>query len=394
MKLFLRYILLDILKIYFAALLLLTSILVLVIVINQAMSLGLPLQHALKLIPYTLPEQLRLSIPMTLLLATTISFSRMAGNNEIIATKALGIAPWQLMWPVWGLALIFSLLCVWLNDFAVTWGRSNMTNVVYRALEDTIYSKLAKEGKVEQKFGDDIYTISVEHVEGKKLIWPEIVSEKKQSTMKMDEAEISVDYERGVLTILFTNLVVQSEGGGNMLVRENKIDIPIPNQGTENVDSKSPSEVPLNDIEDQIEKCENRIAQAERKMAAMTAFSLATGEPDFVDANYTTRCESEITNVTKRLRRLNAEPARRWANGFSCFFFVWLGVPLAIRLQKADVFSSFFACFLPILALYYPFLMYGVNGAKAGTLPPSFVWIGNICLGIVGYWFVKQVHKN
>lgn len=184
MKLFLRYIVLDILKIYFMALLMLTVLLVLIIVINEAMSLGLPLNHAIKLVPFTLPEQLRLSIPMTLLLATTVSFSRMAGNNEIIAVKALGIAPWQLLWPVWVMALVFSLLCVWLNDFAVTWGRSGLTSVVYRSLEDTIYSKLGKEGKVTQEFGNDTYTISVERIEGKKLISPEIFSHKNQSTEK------------------------------------------------------------------------------------------------------------------------------------------------------------------------------------------------------------------
>ena len=393
MKLFLRYIVFDVLKIYFVALLLLTAILVLVIVVDEAISLGLPLVHAIWLVPYTLPEQLRISIPMTLLLATTVSFSRMAGNNEIIATKALGIAPWQLMWPVWVLALFFSLACVWLNDFAVTWGRSGMTNIVYYALEDTIYSKLGKDGNVEERLGDDTYKISVARIEGKKLILPEITSEKKQSTMKMDEAEIQVDCEKGIVTILFTNLIGQI-GNENVHFRENKIDIPIPIKNAANIDSKSPSEVPLNEIKHQVKKCENNIAKAQRTMATMAAFSLVTGDTDFSNQEVWANHESQVNNATKRLQRLNTEPARRWANGFSCFFFVWVGVPLAIRLQRADVFSSFFACFLPILILYYPCLMFGVNRAKEGSLPPSFVWVGNVCLAIVGYWFIKQIHKN
>ena len=393
MKLFLRYILLDVLKIYFAALLLLTVLLVMIIVVNQAIERGLPLQHALLLIPYTLPEQLRLSIPMTLLLATTISFSRLAGNNEIIAAKSLGIAPWQLLWPVWVLALVFSLLCVWLNDFAVTWGRSHLTSVVYRALEDIIYTKLSKDGKFEEQFGDDTYTITVERVEGKKLIFPEIVSHKKQWTVRMDEAEIHVDFDKAILTIEFTNLLM-STGNSSVFYHERAFSLPIPNPEIVNLDSISPSEVPMSAIEDQIRKCERRIEAAQRKMASLTAFSLVTGDSSVAASQAWHTSEWEVNSATSRLRRLHTEPPRRWANGFSCFFFVWVGVPLAIRLQRADVFSSFFACFLPILALYYPFLMYGVNGAKAGTLPPSFVWIGNICLGIIGYWFVRQIHKN
>jgi len=393
MKLFLRYILFDVLKIYFAALLILTVLLVMIIVVNQAIQLGLPLQHAIKLIPFTLPEQLRLSIPMTMLLATTISFSRMAGNNEIVAAKSLGIAPWQLIWPVWGLALVFSLLCVWLNDSAVTWGRSQVTSVIFRALEDMIYSELSKNGKFEQQFGDDIYTISVERVEGKKLIFPQIESQKKQLTVKMDEAEIHVDYDQSVLTVTFNNLLV-STGNETIIYRERTIKIPIPNPEIGNLDFISPSEIPMSAMEAQVEKCHARIATAQRKMASLTAFSLVTGDSNQASAQAWSNYEHEITSATERLQRLRTEPNRRWANGFSCFFFVWLGAPLAIRLQRADFFSSFFACFLPILALYYPCLMYGVNSAKAGTLPPSFVWTGNLCLGIVGYWFIKQIHKN
>ena len=393
MKLFLRYILLDVLKIYFAALLLLTVLLVMIIVVNQAIQLGLPLKHALFLVPCTLPEQLRLSIPMTLLLATTISFSRMAGSNEIIAVKSLGIAPWQLMWPVWGLALVFSLVCVWLNDYAVTTGRSRVTQVVYRALEDIIYSELGKNGKFKQQFGDDTYTISVERIEGKKLIFPEIVSHKSQRTVKMDEAEIHVDYDQAILTITFTNLLMST--GSDMIVsRDKTFSFPIPNPEKSNPDLKSPSEVPMSMIKDQVEKCHARIAAAQQKMASLTAFSLVTGDSSWAASQTWRNCENEVAGVSERLQRLHTEPNRRWANGFSCFFFVWLGIPLAIRLQRADVFSSFFACFLPILALYYPLLIGGVNGAKSGTLPPSFVWIGNLCLGIIGYWFIKQIHKN
>jgi lipopolysaccharide export system permease protein len=209
----------------------------------------------------------------------------------------------------------------------------------------------------------------------------------------MDEAEIHVDYDQAVLTITFTNLHVNT---GSQMIRssEKAFPIPIPNPEKVILDFISPSEIPMSAIKDQVEKCKARIATAQRKMASLTAFSLVTGDSSWASSQVWMNCDYEVTRVTERLQRLHAEPNRRWANGFSCFFFVWLGVPLAVRLQRTDVFSSFFACFLPILALYYPLLMYGVNSAKGGTLPPSFVWIGNICLGIIGYWFIKQIHKN
>jgi len=390
---FIRYIIFDILKLFFASLLLITVILVLIIVVNQAMKEGVPFQHAIQLVPFALPEALRIAIPMTLLLATTISFSRMAGANEIIAAKSLGISPWRLVWPVLIVALIFSFLCVWLNDFAVTWGRSGLSRVIYYALEDTIYSKLEKEGSFTQNIGKDSCEIKVERVEGKKLIHPEITLHKEQKSIKMEEAEIQIDYTKGTFSIYCVNL--SGEGGASSInMRDWKSpDFPIPNQLHENLDTTSPSDVPLRNIPEQIEKCLKRIDTAQKKIASLTAFSLLTGDQGLASQNRS-GYEAEMNSALSRYNRLHTEPNRRWANGFSCFFFVWIGIPLAIKLQRADVFSSFFICFLPILAIYYPFMTYGTEGAKSGTLPPLFVWIGNGGLGIIGYWFIKQIHKN
>jgi lipopolysaccharide export system permease protein len=67
-----------------------------------------------------------------------------------------------------------------------------------------------------------------------------------------------------------------------------------------------------------------------------------------------------------------------------------VGVPVAIRLRTADLWTSFALCFLPILGVYYPLLAFGVGRAKAGDLPPYFVWMGNVILVAVGYWFLRR----
>ena len=78
--------------------------------------------------------------------------------------------------------------------------------------------------------------------------------------------------------------------------------------------------------------------------------------------------------------RLLTEPHRRWATGFSCLFFVWVGAPLAIQMRNSDLLASFALCFLPILIVYYPLLVFGVDGAKHGTIPPWSIWAGNVLL--------------
>ena len=65
--------------------------------------------------------------------------------------------------------------------------------------------------------------------------------------------------------------------------------------------------------------------------------------------------------------------------------------PVAVRLRNSDVFTSFIMCFLPILGVYYPLLMFGIDRAKSGDLPPLCVWLGNLMLALAGFWQLRKV---
>ena len=64
---------------------------------------------------------------------------------------------------------------------------------------------------------------------------------------------------------------------------------------------------------------------------------------------------------------------------------------MAIRLRNSDFLTSFFLCFAPILAVYYPVMMYGIDGAKNGTIPPFSVWAGNLILVVWGAYLLRKV---
>ena len=53
--------------------------------------------------------------------------------------------------------------------------------------------------------------------------------------------------------------------------------------------------------------------------------------------------------------------------------------------------TSFFLCFGPILLVYYPFLFFGVDRAKAGAINPYAVWLANGVLILWGLWLVRRV---
>jgi lipopolysaccharide export LptBFGC system permease protein LptF len=96
-----------------------------------------------------------------------------------------------------------------------------------------------------------------------------------------------------------------------------------------------------------------------------------------------------LADFRNHLSRLFTEPPRRLSAGFSCLCFVLVGAPMAIWLRHADFLTAFFLVFFPILLVYYPFLVFGVDQAKSGTMTPQIVWGGNVVLALWGLWILR-----
>jgi len=70
-----------------------------------------------------------------------------------------------------------------------------------------------------------------------------------------------------------------------------------------------------------------------------------------------------------------------------------LGAPVALRMSKSDMVTTFFVCFLPILVVYYPLFAYGLEGAKNGSLPPWGVWGANVVIALAGLVVLRKVMR-
>ncbi len=156
-------------------------------------------------------------------------------------------------------------------------------------------------------------------------------------------------------------------------------------------DSGNPSDYPLSALRTEQNLQRAEIRSLEGALAAEAAYQMLTGDvAGLADRAWQER-HAELTRARYRLNRLRTEPWRRWANGFSSFFFVLVGVPLSIRRRNSDFMTSFFLSFLPILLVYYPAMMYGVDRAKDGALPQYAVWSGNVICGVCGIWLLRRV---
>ena len=377
---------------FLLALAALTLMMIVVGVVREAAMQSLPLTQVVRLIPYILPDALRIAVPVTLLLAATSVYGRMSGANEVVAAKALGISPMAILRPTFIAAFLLSLVTVWLNDLAVSWGRNGMQRVVVEAVEEIAYSML----RAQKSYSSPSFAINVRQVEGRTLLRPTLSLQARDDnpavTITAEEAELQSDHAAGVLKIILRN--------GTLTVAD-KVTVRFPDVYEQEVQLRDasraknisglPSWEALRAIPGQIAEQKETVEQLEKEMAARAAYQMLCGDfQDLTDREWQARAR-HLMLAQGRLYRLQTEPHRRWSAGFSCLCFAWVGAPMAIRLRKSEFLTTFFICFAPILVVYYPLLAYGVDGAKSGTVPPCAVWAGNVLLLCWGAWLLRKV---
>ncbi len=388
-----RHVLIELLKVFVFALTLLTGLFEIGILVREAIREGIPLLQIAWLLPYTLPEALRFSVPITLLLATTTLYSRMSGSNEVVALKALGVSPMAILWPALAVAFLTSLITVWLNDIAVSWGRQGAATVLIEAMEEIVYGKL----RTERSYSSPLFTINVKGVEDRTLVRPIVTiragSATPRITIDAESAKLHVDHDENVLRITLFDGAIEAEGKGRVIFTEYEYVRPLIDPLADNEGSKRPSGLPLWRIPSETVKQREAIEQHREQLAAIAAEQLLAGEFDRLGGPDWVRRIAQGDNMRTRLCELRLEPFRRWSAGFSCLCFVWVGAPMAIRLRNRDFLTSFFLCFAPILIVYYPLLAYGIDGAKNGSIPPVAVWSGNALLAVWGFWLLRKVMR-
>jgi lipopolysaccharide export system permease protein len=341
-------------------------------------------------VPYVLPEAMRFAVPGTMLFAVASVFGRLSANNEITALKAAGVTPMAAIWPAVGLALVVSFVSVWLNDVAVTWGRDGVRRVVVNSVEQIIYGRLRQQ----RSYSTSQLSINVKGVDGRKLIRPTLSFQSggsdKPATISASEAELQADPAKNALIVTFRDGTLHmgdvKASFPDTIVRE----VPLDAVSRKGVTSRSPSEIAMADFATARVAQGEKIRQVEQMAAGKIAMGMLNGRLEWTAPWATESERQQIKHERRMLSRIVVEPWRRWANGFSALCFVLVGAPMAIRMRNADFLTSFFLCFLPILVVYYPVFMLGVDGAKDGRLPPAAAWLGNLLIAVWGWWLLRR----
>ncbi len=381
MWIFTRYVVWEVLKFFFAGLVVLTLLVTVGMGVKEGLSQGLPPIVMLRTMPLMVPEMLGITLPVAMLYSVCTVFGRMAGTNEIVALKSAGISPAAAISPIFVLSIFLSLVTVSIYEVAAVWCRPTVQRVVIESIEDIAYGML----QANRSFQAEGFSITVKRVDGRRLVSPTIAIAARDSepglTLSAEEAELRADFDERVLNIYCRNGEVDVEGQVRLSFHDTqKYAVPFKEPEKQiHRDWLATSEIAghVRELKESVDQVEERIGRR-----------IAEGEvPSDADIR-------RLEHLQWRISRLRTEPFRRWSNGFTCFFFVLIGAPVALMRRNADILATFFVCFLPILVAYYPLLMLGENLSTTGKLPPWSFWLGNAVMVVPGLLLLRQVLRH
>ena len=319
---------------------------------------GATTSMVVRLFIYSLPDIIVLTFPMSMLLATLLSFGRLSGSSEITAMKSGGISFYRIAFPVFTIALLVSIFAVAFSEFVVPKANEAYSNLVRYEIQgnvapksqEHIILKEIKDGNIERltyarKYDAEtnaMYGVSVQEFENDVLM----------RVQNASKAEWSKDH-----WTMYDGLMHDLSGDGSVkrTLRFSQQILPIKHSPKQILqEQKKPKEMTMRELRQQV-----RLMKSQ-----------------YVD---TAKVETELY--------------QRWTIPLASLIFALIGTPLGLQPNRKSS-SIGFGISIIIIFIYYCFMTISSAIAQGGILSPIVaVWIPNIIGLIVGSVLIRKAAK-
>jgi lipopolysaccharide export system permease protein len=389
-----RYVLLELLRVFALSLTAITGILVMAGIVAEASQQGLGPAQIIKLLPLLIPETLPYTIPATTLFAVSVVYGRLSNDNEITAIKSAGIPISKVLWPaLWLGAAVSGLVFVLYSDFIPRCHHLLRTTPL-KDLQDLIYMRLRRDCSFQEPKVN--YAIYVREVQGPWLIGATFKRRDAQGHEDLiamaRKAKLKVDFKNNQIIVEMWNGDVDKnrESYYNFAYEEFPVDMPT--MGNRPIRARERTDAQIRERQAEVEVKDEELSKAIAEQESLIR-NKESVDSKVRDGLVGLKCQ--LNFLHKELWELRTELATRPALSLGCFFFVLIGCPVAIWFQRRDYLSAFVTCFLPIVVMYYPLIMLGINLGKDGRAEPHYVmWLGNGVMGLVGLLLLWRLGKH
>jgi lipopolysaccharide export system permease protein len=390
-----RMIFMELLRIFFLCWIGLTGMILLGGIIAEATQQGLGPGQILELIPMLIPNTMPYTLPTATLFATCVVYGRLACDNEILAVKAAGINLGVITLPAIVLGALASAGTFFLFFDVIPSSQWEVKVHFTKNVEDLLYAMLRKEGFIHHP--QIPYTISVSRVEGKILIDAifkhiDVANGGFDVVARSKRAELRVDPETKQIIVHMWNGRAEKNADNSFFVEQDfPIDMP---PDFSDPKKQSPSHMTWSELEHNCGEAENERTKIEEdRKEHEVRIHQGVAPAEFAD--HVRSLNYKMQTLVGQLHRLTAEYQIRPALSLGCLCFVLVGCPVGIWFGRKDYLSSFITCFLPIVLIYYPLMLCGMNLAKSGKVPSMIaVWPANLIMAGSALYLFRKLMRN
>ena len=358
-----RYLAREILSAFFLGLIIFTGVLLMGRMLRLAdmvVSKGVPLADVLIMIVYLLPNFAIITIPMSLLFAVLIAFSRLSGDSEITAIKAGGISLYKIFPPV----LVISLAAYALTALTALYALPKCSIAFKNLLYHSIQGRLSLNLK-EQVFNSDIpgILIYITNNSGRSGLLSGIMVQdernaKDVSTIFAKTGSVDMDdNSKNIRLHLFDGSIHQLRPKDSYrLIGFKEYDLEFDLSKTAGSFEKNELDMTLTEIRQNLKK---------------------GGFPK------------------KLTQDMSLEVHRRFAMPFACFIFAIIAVPLGIQNRRSGKAAGFSLSVITLIT-FYIFQSTGRSLAEKELLTHFMAaWLPNFIFLAAGiYLFVKTANEE
>jgi lipopolysaccharide export system permease protein len=362
------YLVAEVLPPFFFGLLAFTFLLLiarLLKLIELVVTRGVPLLQIGKLFSLILPTFLELTVPMAFLMAILLGLGRLSNDQELLAMKASGVSPRQILWPIALLATIIALTTLGLTMFARPAANFALKKELYNIAKSRVGTALR-----EKVFNDDFPNILI-YVE--EIVPPGNTAQGVLIVDKRDKVreDIILGKVARITTDEETNALGLRLFDGSIYERE------------KNRPGFSQTRFNIYDFKLDLDDLMGPVRQREAGPKEMPLAALLTA------------IETKQSGGNKAIAE-RMELHQRISFGFVPLIFCLLGVSLTLlpRTSRANRSWGFMLC-TAWLMVYYALLSLGkALGDKSILHPMLALWLPNLVVGGIGLHFLRHAQHE
>ncbi len=319
---------------------------------------GASLSAVIKVFIFGLPNVIMWTFPMSMLLATLLTFGRLSSSSEITAMKSCGIGFFRIAMPAILLGFLVSIVAILFNEHVVPWANTAYRNVVYYEIQgnsgaksqDHIILKDIKDGQIQRLLYARRYDADSQSLQS-------ITLQEFDGAGKVSHVE-NAEYAEftGKEWVMHNGMLYDiSDGESEHTLRFNTQVLPINASPRQIVrEQKDPEELTMKELKAQI-----RIMKTQ-----------------YVDTS-----------------KLETELYQRITVPMASLIFALVGVPLGLQPTRNSS-SAGFAMSVIIIFFYYALMTMANAIGRSGALSPMLaVWIPNIVGLIAGIFLIRKASR-